>query len=74
PQRGESEATRELFARFDAESRARERRSRNQRLAILALIAAALFTDPAISASLNELPPISLGLGLAAIYFFIRAR
>ena len=74
PQRGESEATRELFARFDAESRARERRSRNQRLAILALIAAALFTDPAISASLNELPPISIGLGLAAIYFFIRAR
>ncbi|NKI19488.1 ubiquinone biosynthesis regulatory protein kinase UbiB [Spongiibacter sp. KMU-166] len=74
PQRGESEATRELFARFDAENRARERRSRNQRLAILALIAAALFTDPAISASLNELPPISIGLGLAAIYFFIRAR
>lgn len=52
----------------------RERRARNQRMAILALLGAALLSDPGIREGLSELPSVSILLALVAVYFFIRRR
>jgi ubiquinone biosynthesis protein len=49
-------------------------RGRNQRLAIVAALAAALVSDPGIRAGLQELPSMSIGLFAVALYFFIRSR
>ncbi|CAA0082574.1 putative protein kinase UbiB [Zhongshania aliphaticivorans] len=49
-------------------------RARNQRLAIVAFIAAALIADPGIREGLTNLPKGSLMLFGVALYFFIRSR
>ena len=49
-------------------------RARNQRIAIIALISAALIADPGIRDSLRHLPSSSVLLFGVALYFFIRSR
>jgi ubiquinone biosynthesis protein len=49
-------------------------RARNQRIAIIALISAALIADPGIRDGLRHLPDSSIVLFGVALYFFIRSR
>jgi ubiquinone biosynthesis protein len=49
-------------------------RGRNQRLAIIAALAAALLSDPGIRDGLQNLPTVSIALFTVAVYFFIRSR
>jgi ubiquinone biosynthesis protein len=49
-------------------------RARNQRIAIIALISAALIADPGIRDGLRHLPDSSIVLFGIALYFFIRSR
>ncbi|MFT5887444.1 MAG: ubiquinone biosynthesis protein [Zhongshania sp.] len=49
-------------------------RGRNQRLAIVAALAAALLSDPGIHDGLQNLPTGSIALFTVAVYFFIRSR
>jgi ubiquinone biosynthesis protein len=49
-------------------------RARNQRIAIIALISAALIADPGIREGIRNLPDSSILLFGVALYFFIRSR
>ncbi|MDF1692215.1 MAG: ubiquinone biosynthesis regulatory protein kinase UbiB [Zhongshania sp.] len=59
---------------LSAQLRQQSARARNQRIAIMAALAAALIADPSIRHGLQSLPNISIGLFSIALYFFIRSR
>ena len=59
---------------LDALIRQQAARARNQRIAIIAAISAALLTDPGIREGLRHLPDSSIVLFGIALYFFIRSR
>ncbi|MEX1668865.1 ubiquinone biosynthesis regulatory protein kinase UbiB [Zhongshania guokunii] len=59
---------------LSAQLRQQSARARNQRIAIMAALAAALLADPGIRLGLQSLPNISIGLFSIALYFFIRSR
>ncbi len=69
-----TKAERQLQHDFAEMIKQQAQRGRNQRLAIVAALAAALVSDPGIRAGLQELPSISIGLFAVALYFFIRSR
>jgi ubiquinone biosynthesis protein len=59
---------------LDALIRQQAARARNQRIAIIAAISAALLADPGIREGLRHLPASSIVLFGIALYFFIRSR
>ncbi len=74
PQQDPQEAFRQQLQHSEQQAALRERRARNQRLAIVTLLAAALLADPEISLNLQNLPSSSLALAAAGLYFLIRSR
>ncbi len=69
-----TKAERQLQHDFAEMIKQQAQRGSNQRLAIVAALAAALVSDPGIRAGLQELPSMSIGLFAVALYFFIRSR
>ena len=67
-------AERQLQQDFAAMLKQQATRGRNQRIAIVAALSAALLSDPGIRAGLQSLPSMSIGLFAVALYFFIRSR
>jgi ubiquinone biosynthesis protein len=67
-------AERQLQQDFAAMIKQQATRGRNQRLAIVAALSAALLSDPGIRAGLQELPNMSIGRFAIAVYVFIRSR
>ncbi|WP_372861921.1 ubiquinone biosynthesis regulatory protein kinase UbiB [Spongiibacter sp.] len=74
PQQDPQEAFRQQLQHSEQQAALRERRARNQRLGIVALLGAALLADPEISLNLQNLPSSSLALAAAGLYFLIRSR
>jgi len=74
PQQAQHDALRLQLQQAEIQAEQRDRRARNQRLGIVALLAAALIADPEISLGLQSLPTASLALLGAGLYFLIRSR
>ena len=74
PQQAQNDALRLQLQQAEKQAEQRDRRARNQRLGIVALLAAALIADPEISLGLQSLPTASLALLGAGLYFLIRSR